>query len=104
MSFTAIAAVFLMLFPGLPSQARTPESVCGIVQDQTGAFVSGAALKLKTANTSLDTTTDASGHFCFRPLEPGEYELLSPYWLESEVRKAGTAFRPSETMSVNTCA
>jgi Carboxypeptidase regulatory-like domain len=75
MSFTAIAAVFLMLFPGLPSQARTPESVCGIVQDQTGAFVSGAALKLKTANTSLDTTTDASGHFCFRPLEPGEYEL-----------------------------
>jgi hypothetical protein len=35
----------------------------------------------------------------FLPREP-----LSPYWLESEVRKAVTAFRPSETMSVNACA
>src|SRR5882762_5340434 len=61
MNFTAIAAVALMLFSGLPSQAGTPEGVCGIVQDQTGAFVSGAALVLKTANTWLDATTDASG-------------------------------------------
>jgi len=44
-------------------------------------------------------------------IEPGDEGIrflprkpLSPYWLESEVRKAGTAFRPSETMSVNTCA
>jgi len=75
MNLTAIAAISLMLFSGLPSQAGTPEGVCGIVQDQTGAFVSGAALELKTANARLDATTDASGQFCFRPLEPGEFEL-----------------------------
>src|SRR6266404_2160377 len=73
MNFTA--AVALMLFFGLRSQAGTPERVCGIVQDQTGAFVSGAAVELKAPNTRLDATTDASGQFCFRPLEPGEYDL-----------------------------
>ena len=75
MSFTAIAAISLMLFFGLPSQAGTPEGVCGIVQDQTGAFVTGAALELKIANTRLDAMTDASGQFCFHPLESGEYDL-----------------------------
>ena len=75
MSFTEIAVISVMLFSALPSQAGTAESVCGIVQDQTGAFVGGAPLELRTANTRLDATTDAGGQFCFRPLEPGEYEL-----------------------------
>ena len=74
MSFTAIAAILLILF-STPSQGGTPESVCGIVQDQTGAFVVGALLELSTANTSLDATTDEGGQFCFRSLDPGEYEL-----------------------------
>src|SRR5882724_7886978 len=74
MRFTAISAISLMLFSSLPSQAGTAESVCGIVQDQTGAFVV-ATLQLSAANTRLDATTDAGGQFCFRPLEPGEYEL-----------------------------
>ncbi|HZE80448.1 MAG TPA: carboxypeptidase-like regulatory domain-containing protein, partial [Candidatus Polarisedimenticolia bacterium] len=75
MNFTVIAAISLLLFPALPPQAGTAESVCGMVQDQSGASVSGAALELRTANTRLDATTDAGGQFCFRPLEPGEYEL-----------------------------
>src|SRR3984893_459008 len=74
MSFIAIAAISLMLF-STPSQGGTSESVCGIVQDQTGAFVVGAVLELSTANTSLDETTDEGGQFCFRSLDPGEYEL-----------------------------
>src|SRR4030088_1936876 len=74
MSFTAIAAISLILF-STPSKGGTPESVCGIVQDQTGAFVVGALLDLGTANTSLDATTDEGGQFCFRSLDPGEYEL-----------------------------
>ena len=75
MNFTGIVAISLMLFPALPPQAGTAESVCGIVQDQSGASVSGAALELRTANTRLDRTTDAGGQFCFRPLGPGEYEF-----------------------------
>jgi len=75
MSSFAIAVISLMLFSARPSQPGTAESACGIVQDQTGAFVSGAALELKTANARFDATTDAGGQFCFRPLEPGEYEL-----------------------------
>src|SRR5436853_3412045 len=75
MNFTVIAVVSLMLFSALPSLPETAESVCGIVQDQTGASVSGASLELRIANIRLDVTTDAYGQFCFRPLEPGEYEL-----------------------------
>jgi Carboxypeptidase regulatory-like domain len=75
MNFTGIVAISLMLFPALPPQAGTAESMCGIVQDQSGASVSGAALELRTANTRLDRTTDAGGQFCFRPLGPGEYEF-----------------------------
>jgi hypothetical protein len=75
MSFTAMAALSLMLFSVPPSQAGTPESACGVVQDQTGAFVVGAALELRTANTRLNETTDAGGQFCFHPLEAGEYGL-----------------------------
>src|ERR1700730_1361331 len=76
MSFTAIAVISLILF-STPSQGGTPERVCGIVQDQTGAFVVGALLELSKANTSLDATTDEGGQFCFRSLDPGEYELTA---------------------------
>ena len=75
MSFVAIAAISLMVSFGLEPQAGTPESVCGTVQDQSGAFVNGAALELRTLDIRLAATTDAGGAFCFRPLEPGEYEL-----------------------------
>jgi hypothetical protein len=75
MSSLAIAVISLMLFFARPSQAGTPEGACGIVQDQTGASVSGAALEFKTADARFDATTDAGGHFCFHPLESGEYEL-----------------------------
>jgi len=74
MSFTKIAAASLMLFSTLRSQAGTPESLCGFVRDQSGASVV-ATSELSTANTRVDATTDAAGQFCFRPLEPGEYEL-----------------------------
>ena|ERR1700676_4521200 len=74
MSFTAIGAISLMLF-STPSQGGTPESVCGIVQDQSGAFVVGAPLELSTANTQFDATTDEGGQFCFRSLDPGKYEF-----------------------------
>src|SRR6266567_4425085 len=39
MSSFAIAVISLMLFSARPSQPGTAESACGIVQDQTGAFV-----------------------------------------------------------------
>lgn len=81
MGFPAIAAVSLALFSHLGSQAPSSESICGSVQDQTGASIVGAALDLSASNTRLSTSgtlsakTDARGQFCFNSLEPGEYEL-----------------------------
>jgi len=57
------------------AQAGTAESVCGIVQDQSGASVSRAALELRTANTRLIERPMQADSFAFRPLEPGEYEF-----------------------------
>ena len=77
MSFTAIAAIFALLFSVPPPQAPSPENICGTVQDQTGAFIVGAAVELNTANTRLSAKTDAGGQFCFNHLEPGEYEFTA---------------------------
>jgi len=50
-------------------------SVCGVVQDQTGAGITGAALELHSGNTHLDASTDGKGQFCLSPIGPGQYEL-----------------------------
>ena len=75
MSFTAIAAIWMVLFAGRPSQVLPPQNICGDVQDQTRAFVVDATLELATAHTLLYAKTDAGGQFCFNHLEPNEYEL-----------------------------
>jgi hypothetical protein len=50
-------------------------AICGIVQDQTGALVGGAAVRLSNSDTRLDAETSSVGKFCFDHVSPGEYEL-----------------------------
>ena len=94
----AIAA--LLFLSGTLTAQTPPPSVCGTVQDQTGAVVRGATAELKANNIRLDNTTDATGQFCFNRLEPGKYELA--------VRAAGfrntqqeVAVRPGESVHLN---
>ena len=75
MGFSIITTISVLLFSALPSQALPPASICGTVQDQTGAFVVSAALELRTGNIRFAAKTDAGGQFCFEGLEPGDYEL-----------------------------
>jgi hypothetical protein len=74
MGLTAIAFIYALLFPALPSQP--PANICGTVQDQTGALVVAATVELSTANTRFPAKTDAGGQFCFNHLDAGEDELI----------------------------
>lgn len=75
MSFTGITAFFAVLLSGLPEQASRSASICGVVQDQSGAVVATAAVRLSFADARLETKTDSDGQFCVHRTEPGEYEL-----------------------------
>jgi len=55
--------------------ALPPASVCGIVQDPTGASVPRATAELRGADTKLNRVTGAEGKFCFNELPPGAYEI-----------------------------
>jgi hypothetical protein len=75
MGFRRIAIVSALLFLALPLKARTPENICGIVQDQSGAVIPVATAELSAGDTHLNAKTDSAGRFCFEYLEPGEYQL-----------------------------
>src|ERR1700694_2771533 len=59
------------------SQSTTGRaSVTGIVQDQTGATIVGAAVQLSGAgNNQQSTTTDQSGRFEFKRVVFGKYQV-----------------------------
>ena len=50
-------------------------TICGMIQDQTGALIVGASVDLSNSDTRLDAKTGLAGKFCFNLMKPGEYEL-----------------------------
>jgi Carboxypeptidase regulatory-like domain len=75
MDFVATASFAAILVFGMPAQAARSENICGTVQDQTGAFLTGATVKLSAAGNHLDSKTDIGGRFCFDQLKPDDYKL-----------------------------
>ena len=57
-----------------PARAQSG-SVCGTVQDQSGAFVAHAAMEAITTHARLSFSSDDRGHFCIAGLQAGVYEL-----------------------------
>jgi len=76
MGFTALAALSFFLFAAPSPQARTG-IICGVLQDQTGALIGGAALELTAGDIHLNAKSNPSGEFCFNRIEPGEYQLIT---------------------------
>lgn len=97
MSVIGVAVFSLLLLSGSPRQTSGPASICGIVQDQTGAVMPAATVKLTVVDARVETTTDSSGQFCFNHLEPNEYELVvQAHSFRSEHRKL--VVHPSESI------
>ncbi len=59
----------------VPTVFAQKGTICGMIQDQTGALVVGAAVDLSNSDTRLDAKTGLAGKFCFNLMKPGEYEL-----------------------------
>jgi len=70
----AIAFLWLLL-SATPPPPAAPGNVCGVVQDQTGAAIGGAALELASESVQLTVKSDTEGQFCFHGFEPGDYQL-----------------------------
>ena len=76
MGLTAIAAFSIFLFTALPPQSSFG-NVCGLIRDQTGATIGGAALDLTSGDIHRTVKSDSSGQFCFNGVEPGDYQLTT---------------------------
>ena len=76
MESTAIALLWLLL-SATPPRPAAPGSICGVVQDQTGAAIGNAALELTSEGIRVTAQSDAAGQFCFNRVEPGDYQLTT---------------------------
>src|ERR1700681_1352579 len=75
---TARLFLLLALSTGSSVLSAAPgASVSGVVRDPQGRAVAGASLALysRTANTSMNTTSDSDGSYHFDGLAPGDYIL-----------------------------
>jgi Carboxypeptidase regulatory-like domain len=73
-----VGAMTAAMVPAVFAQERT---LCGIIQDQTRAVVTSAAVELTNAGTRVNTKTGSEGKFCFDHVKPGEYELIVSQWV-----------------------
>jgi Carboxypeptidase regulatory-like domain len=53
------------------------ETVCGTVQDPSGAVVVNGTVEMSAAGHQVHAKTDAAGQFCFPSVAAGEYELTT---------------------------
>lgn len=65
----------MLILSGLPSQAPVLGNACGVAQDQTGAAIAGGIVELSSTSVRLKSSTDTTGQFCFKDIEPGLYQL-----------------------------
>jgi hypothetical protein len=67
MSVIGVAVFSLLLLSGSPRQTSGPASICGIVQDQTGAVMSAATVKLNIVDARVKQTTDSKRTILLQP-------------------------------------
>lgn len=67
-----LVSVFAVPAAAIPPPASlSPSTVAGLVTDETGGVVPGAAVVLRAADRTLQTFTDAEGRFAFEQVPPG---------------------------------
>ena len=76
-----VLAVFMIAGTAAAQTPPAAVDVSGVVRDQTGAVLAGAAVQLVRANGTIaaSTTADAAGAFRFETVAPAQYELRATY-------------------------
>jgi len=113
-SFFSVFAVFCVLIAVSPVFAQvTTGNLQGIVADQTGGVIAGAAVKVTNTETNQvrETTTNDDGFFNFTSLQPGQLYLLevtsanfAPSKVENVIVRIGTQNVTNVTLGVSGAA
>lgn len=98
---TLIAAVILAAISASANAANTPTdaNIGGhVIDKENGEHITGCIVKVLGSN--LATMTDASGHYVFRDLRPGDYTLEVSYMGYSNLKKS-TSVKSHQTVELN---
>lgn len=101
---TIIVVVLSLSLPALAwGQAGATGQISGLVSDQTGAGIAGAAVKLINMGTSEErqTTTNNVGDYVFPLLAPGRYKLEASAPGFKTIVVENVEVRITQTTSVN---
>ncbi len=77
---SGFAFVFLVLIAVTAAEAQiTATAIRGLVRDQTGAVIAGAAIKLVDSATGVErnSVSNSDGSFLFTTLQAGAYRLTT---------------------------
>jgi hypothetical protein len=75
---TGLFSVLVLLLASLAASGQTATAtLSGVVGDESGAVIAGAAVTVKNTKTGMarNATTDDGGRYSFLNVEPGNYEL-----------------------------
>jgi hypothetical protein len=74
-----LASAFVLLIAGILAHGQAVEkgTITGLVNDSSGAIISGARVSLYNMATDIvtETTTNSQGLFVSPPLDPGDYDI-----------------------------
>ncbi len=103
-SFHSTTLILSLIVLGQIALAQIDQgSITGVVQDSTGAVVSGAQVTLTSKGTGLvlQTTTDSSGDYTFSPVKIGDYSLTATAPGFSTVKQDNLHVSVQEKLSLN---
>jgi hypothetical protein len=91
----------LVLSAMMPVAFGQAGTLCGTIQDQSGAVVVGANVELTASGRASNSTTGSSGRFCFDSVEARDYELSAQArGFKSDVRKVSLHAGQSVTLTI----
>lgn len=97
------AALFIFLCVGGAAWAQSGSMVSGVVTDQNGAAISGAAVTIKNLDTGETRTikTDGQGHYKTYGLPPGRLEIRAAKQGFDEERREGISLTVGQDATVD---
>src|SRR2546426_183652 len=100
---TFAACTIALMLLGAPLWGQVTSRATGVVQDKTGAVVSGAKITLtnEATNVSLTTTTTSAGTYTFDGIQPGRYKITVEMQGFKTFASGGNVLTIGQPMTVN---